>query len=47
MNAPARRLRPQLVISIAATIMSLCTLATTYWQTRINREWQEARCGRG
>jgi hypothetical protein len=30
------------MISVAATVISLCALATTYWQTRINREWQQA-----
>jgi hypothetical protein len=38
----ARRFPPEIVISVAATIISLCALVTTYWQTRINREWQQA-----
>jgi hypothetical protein len=37
-----RRLQPDMILSIAATVISLCALITTYWQTKINREWQQA-----
>lgn len=36
------QLQPDMLTSIAATLISLCALATTYWQTKINREWQQA-----
>jgi hypothetical protein len=42
MSTVGRRLHPEMIISISATIISLCALVTTYWQTRINREWQQA-----
>jgi hypothetical protein len=42
MLAGLRRLQPDMILSIAATVISLCALITTYWQTKINREWQQA-----
>lgn len=42
MNERKWNLQPDMLTSIAATLISLCALATTYWQTRINREWQQA-----
>jgi hypothetical protein len=41
-SLPARRLHPEMVVSVVATVISVCALVTTYWQTRINREWQQA-----
>jgi hypothetical protein len=39
--APERRLRADVVVSVAATVISLCALVTTAWQTRIMREQQQ------